>query len=68
MKKFLAALLLLLAIVVGFNAGKVYVIKHAELFIVSLPERNEKGGYDESEITVYMNIDGDIHEYGANIG
>ena len=68
MKKALAALLLLLAIVGAFNAGKVYTIKHAELFVLSLPERNESGGIDESEITVYMDIDGDIHEYGANIG
>jgi len=68
MKKALAALLLLLALVGAFHAGKVHTIKRAELFVVSLPERNEKGGFDESEITVYLDIDGDIHEYGANIG
>lgn len=62
------ALALLLVGCMAYHAGKNHVIMDSDMFVVELPDRNEHGGYDESEITVYMEIDGDIHEYGCNIG
>ena len=69
MKKVIcAALVLLLVGVMAYHAGKNHVIFDSEMFVVDLPDRNKYGGFDESEITVYLEIDGDIHEYGCNIG
>ena len=69
MKKIIcAALALLLVGVMAYHAGKNHVILDSEMFVVDLPDRNEHGGFDESEITVYMEIDGQVHEYGCNIG
>lgn len=62
------AFALLLVGVMAFHAGKNHVILDSELFVVELPEQNSNGGYDVSEFTVYLDIDGDIHEYGCNIG
>lgn len=62
------ALALLLVGVMAYNAGKNHVILDSEMFVVDLPDRNEYGGFDEQEITIYMEIDGDVHEYGCNIG
>ena len=69
MKRIICAVFALLLVgVMAYHAGKNHVILDSEMFIVELPERNEYGGFDESEITVYLDIDGDIHEYGCNIG
>lgn len=63
-----AAFALLLVGVMAYHAGKNHVIFDSELFVVELPEQNSNGGYGESEITVYLEIDGQVHEYGCNIG
>lgn len=68
MKRILTFLLILLALLAGYHAGKQHTIKSLKPFVVDLPDRNELGGFDEEEITVYMEIDGDIHEYNAFIG
>lgn len=72
MKRILVIILTLAAILsayaIGNVNGKSHTIRAAEMFVVDLPDRNASGGFDEEEITVYMVIDGDIHEYGAFIG
>ena len=72
MKRTLAIILTLAAILaayaIGNVTGKNHAIYAAEMFVVDIPDRNECGGFDENEITVYMEIDGDIHEYNAFIG
>lgn len=72
MKRILAIILTLAAIIaayaIGNLTGKNHVIYDAEMFVVDLPDRNASGGFDEGEITVYMEIDNDIHEYCAFIG
>lgn len=73
MKRIICAALALLLVAgiayhAGKSAGKNHVLYGAEMFVTELPERNENGGIDESEITIYLEIDGDIHEYGAIIG
>ena len=59
--------LLLMSYNVGYNAGIHHAVMTAEMFVVDLPDRNESGGFDEDEISVYMIIDGEIHEYGCDI-
>lgn len=54
-------------LLMSYNAGKIHAIKSAEMFVVDLPDRNEYGGFDEDEITVYMVIDDEIYEYGCAI-
>lgn len=58
-------------LLMSYNAGEAqgirYAIHNAEMFVVDLPDRNEYGGFDEDEITVYMVIDDEIHEYGCDI-
>lgn len=56
------------AYIIGNVTGKNHAIYDAEMFVVDLPDRNEYGGFDEEEIYVYVQLDGDIHEYGAFIG
>lgn len=68
MKRILTILLILLALLAGWQAGKQHTIKSLNPFVVDLPDRNASGGFDEEEITVYVQIDGDLHEYGAFIG
>lgn len=72
MKKVIACIAIIGAIVTalhaGYVAGRNHVVYDSDMFVVDLPDRNEYGGFDEEEITVYLDIDGDIHEYGANIG
>ena len=67
---FLIAIILTFAVAVmsGYKLGIDHVIYDSEMFVVELPDRNSTGGFDEEEITVYLYIDGDIHEYGCNIG
>lgn len=64
----LFSILIALAGILGFKLGASHVIYDAELFCVEIPVRNEYGGFDETELTVFMEIDGDIHEYGCIIG
>lgn len=68
MKRILAVLLILLALLAGWQSGKQHTIKALNPFVVDLPARNEYGGFDEDEITLYIEIDGTIHEYDAFIG
>ena len=69
MKRVICTVLALLLVgIMAYHAGKNHVILDSEMFVVDLPDRNEYGGFDEQEITVYMEIDGDVHEYGCNIG
>lgn len=65
MKRIICAVLALLLVgVMAYHAGENHVIFDSELFVVELPEQNS----NESEITVYLEIDGQVHEYGCNIG
>lgn len=72
MKRICAIILTLAAVIaayaIGNLTGRNHVIYDAEMFVVDIPDRNASGGFDEEEITVYMEIDGNIHEYGAFIG
>lgn len=72
MKRTLTIILTLAAIIaayaIGNLTGKNHVIYDSEMFVVDIPDRNASGGFDDDEITVYVQIDGDIHEYGAFIG
>lgn len=72
MKRILVIILTLAAIIaayaIGNLTGRNHVIYDAEMFVVDLPDRNASGGFDADEITVYVQIDGDLHEYGAFIG
>lgn len=68
MKRILTILCILLALLAGWQAGKQHTIKSLNPFVVDIPDRNENGGFDEDEITLYIEIDGTIHEYGAWIG
>lgn len=52
----------------GFADGIEHAIEDSELFVVDLPDRNEHGGFDEDEITVYTYLDGQYYEYGCTIG
>lgn len=68
MKKAVCLLLILAALLSGYFLGKRHVILGADMFVVELPERNESGGFTEDEITVYLEIDNQVHEYGCWIG
>ena len=72
MKRTLTIILTLAAVIaayaIGNLTGRNHVIYDAEMFVVDIPDRNASGGFDGDEITVYMEIDGDLHEYGAFIG
>lgn len=68
MKKAVCLLLIMAALLSGYALGKRHVIRHADLFVVELPERNENDGFTDDEITVYMEIDNQVHEYGCWIG
>lgn len=72
MKRILVIILTLAAVIaayaIGNLTGKNHAIYDAEMFVVDLPDRNASGGFDTDEITVYVQIDNDIHEYGAFIG
>ena len=63
----LCVLLIVTAYAIGRDDGASHVIYDAEMFVVDLPDRNEYGGFDEEEITVYLTIDGVTHEYGCTI-
>ena len=52
----------------GYKAGMNHVIYGAEIFAVEIPERNADGAIEEDEMTVYLEIDQQIHEYGCWIG
>lgn len=70
MKKILVLFICILIVglcIMSYNAGKIHAIKSAEMFVVDLPDRNEYGGFDEDEITVYMVIDEQVYEYGCDI-
>lgn len=71
MKKIIAVAAILLVLAAAFMMGRHHGIQHAihdsTLFVVDLPDRNQYGGFDEDEFTVYLEIDGDVHEYGAYI-
>lgn len=54
--------------VMGYKAGINHAIHSADMFVVELPDRNASGGFNEDEITVYLTIDGETHEYGCYIG
>lgn len=64
---FFICILIVGFLIMSYNAGKIHAIHNAEMFVVDLPDRNEYGGFDEDEITVYMVIDEEIHEYGCDI-
>lgn len=72
MKKFLAviiaAALIVASAVTGYYAGMRHVIYDAELFCVEIPFRNENGAIEEDEMTVFLEIDDQVHEYSAYIG
>lgn len=72
MKKVFVVSLFLLSILtayaIGRNNGQNHVVYDSEMFVVDLPDRNQYGGFDEDEITVYLTIDGVTHEYGCYIG
>lgn len=68
MKKALCLLAILAALLSGFALGKMYALRHAELFVVELPERNASGGFDEEEITVFLEIDNQSYKYDCTIG
>lgn len=68
MKRILTVLLILLALLAGWQAGKQHTIKALNPFVLDLPDRNEFGGFTEEDFTLYIEIDGTIHEYGAWIG
>lgn len=53
--------------IMSYNSGIRHAIMTAEMFVVDLPNRNVYGGFDEDEITVYMIVDEEIHEYGCDI-
>lgn len=54
--------------IAGYKAGINHAIYSADIFVVELPDRNASGGFDEDEITVYLTVDGETHEYGCTIG
>lgn len=61
-------LFILTAYAIGMDNGRNHVIYDSEMFVLELPDRNDDGGFDEDEITVYLTIDGVTHEYGCTIG
>lgn len=67
---FLIAIILTftVAVMCGYKLGIDHAIYDSEMFVVDLPDRNEYGGFDEDEITVYLTIDSETHEYGCCIG
>ena len=69
MKKLLAIVALILAAgLAGYHLGMNHVIYDAELFCVEVPARNEDGAIEDEEMTVYLEIDDQVHEYGCLIG
>lgn len=72
MKKILAAIvaaaLIVASAVTGYYAGMRHVIYDAEIFCVEIPFRNENGAIEEGEMTVFLEIDDQVHEYSAYIG
>lgn len=71
MKKIIAAAAIFSILAAGFAGYKLgvnHAIKHQELYVVELPDRNEFGGFDEDDITVYTYLDGEYYEYGCTIG
>ena len=72
MKKLLTIIALLTVILAagwaGYKIGMNHVIYDAEMFCVEIPERNADGAIEEEEMTVYLEIDQQIHEYGCWIG
>ena len=63
-----AAALIVASAVTGYYAGMRHVIYDAELFCVEIPARNENGAIEEDEMTVFLEIDDQVHEYGCLIG
>ena len=72
MKKILIGILSIVLILTAYAIGRInganHVIYDSEMFVVELPDRNDAGGFDDEEITVYLEIDGVTHEYGCFIG
>ena len=68
MKRILTILLILLALLAGWQAGKQHTIKSLNPFVVDLPDRNVSGGFDEDDFPLYIEIDGTIFNYSAWIG
>lgn len=64
----LAAVLIVASAVIGYYAGMRHVIYDAEIFCVEIPARNSDGAIEEDEMTVYLEIDNQVHEYGCWIG
>ena len=48
-------------LIMSYNAGKIHAIKSARPFIVELPE------IGDDYFTVFVDYDGDIHEYAGTI-
>ena len=67
-RKILAAIFAAILMIAAYNAGKNHVIYDAELFCVEIPFRNENGAIEEDELTIYLEIDDQVHEYSAYIG
>lgn len=63
-----AAALIVASAVTGYYAGMRHVIYDAEIFCVEIPFRNENGAIEEDEMTVFLEIDDQVHEYSAYIG
>jgi len=72
MKRILTITLILASLatayMIGQTNGRNHVIHDSTLFVVDLPDRNQYGGFDDDEITVYLEIDDECHEFGAWIG
>lgn len=72
MKKLLTIIALLAVILAagwgGYKIGMNHVIRDAEMFCVEIPARNEDGAIEDEEMTIYLEIDNQIHEYGCWIG
>ena len=64
MRKILVSLAIILILglcLMSYNAGKIHAIKSARPFIVELPE------IGDDYFTVFVDYDGDIHEYAGTI-
>lgn len=61
--KIIAIIVAAILMIAAYNAGVNHVIYNAEIFAVEIPERNAEG-----EMTVYLEIDNQVHEYGCWIG
>ena len=66
--KIIAIIVAAILIFAAYNAGKNHVIYDAEIFCVEIPFRNENGAIEEDELTIYLEIDDQVHEYGCLIG